>query len=340
MKLQNLVNHVTMILDKSGSMKSHRAAPVAFDREIENLKKMSVDMDQETRVSIWLFGDENKLECLAFDMDVMRFKSIKDLWKPNDGSTALRSAAYYAILDAQKIPEVYGDHAHLVYLFTDGGENASTKVSTAALSMLLKSLAENWTVAVLVPDSQGVQEARQCGFQPDSIATWDATSSKGSEAAASQFTSATQNYMRQRATGVRGTRSFFTMGAKAITKNIVRHAMFEISPALYDILPTRKVKDKTQIRDFVESFTKAPYRLGSAYHLPDEPIEIQNHKEILIYEKKTGRVFEGNCVRGLLGLPDHTVKVAPASHPDYSFFVQSKSVNRHVKPESFVLVMK
>lgn len=46
MKLQNLVNHVTMILDKSGSMKSHRAAPVAFDREIENLKKMSVDIDQ------------------------------------------------------------------------------------------------------------------------------------------------------------------------------------------------------------------------------------------------------------------------------------------------------
>lgn len=57
MALQHYINHIALVVDKSGSMGPLKDAVVkVFDREIENLKKRSIELNQETRISVYLFG--------------------------------------------------------------------------------------------------------------------------------------------------------------------------------------------------------------------------------------------------------------------------------------------
>jgi hypothetical protein len=51
-------------------------------------------------------------------------------------------------------------------------------------------------------------------------------------------------------------------------------------------------------------------------------------------------VFVGDGARQLLGLPDHIVSVKPDMNPDYTIFIQSNSVNRHLPHGSQVMVLK
>jgi hypothetical protein len=74
---------------------------------------------------------------------------------------------------------------------------------------------------------------------------------------------ATDSYFTARSTGVRGTKNLFTLNtnidAKAIQKNLV-----ELIPNKdYLILPVRQ---KEEIKVYVEKFTNEPYRVGSAYY--------------------------------------------------------------------------
>lgn len=329
--LQNtLINHVSLIVDKSGSMHKHSERVVSvFDRELDYLKQRSIDLKQETRVSIYLFDDE--IEVLAFDMDVMRFSSLRSFYKIG-GQTALIDATMESILDHRKLPELYGDHAFLHYLLTDGEENRSHLHFQTDLTKTLRTLPDNWTMAILVPDERGAREAQRFGFLSGSIATWDATQNNALEGVGEQFRSVVDNYMALRSSGVRGSKSLFTLD----TSHLKVRGLQELPVKDYTIIP---VREDSPIKEYVEDWTKEHYRLGSAYYQPTKPVVIQDHKNILIQRVKDGRVYEGRNLRSLLGLPDNTVKVTPGSHTDWRIFVQSTSVNRKLLRDTFVLVM-
>jgi len=76
------------------------------------------------------------------------------------------------IQDLQKTPELYGDHAFLVYVLTDGANNINNGASDR-LSNMIKDLADNYTVAVLVPDRERVF-LRQSGLvlPANNLAVW------------------------------------------------------------------------------------------------------------------------------------------------------------------------
>jgi hypothetical protein len=313
-----------------------------FDRELNTLKQKSVDVHQETRVSIYLFAanDGNNhngwLEVLAYDMDVMRFTSLKGLYKPY-GNTALLDAVAQSIEDHRKIPETYGDHAFLTYVITDGQENKSKNYTPARLTQLFNSLPDNWTTALLVPDKSAENAALRYGFNAGSISVWDATSNAGVEAAGKQFTSVFNSYTTMRSTGTRGTKSLFNLDANKIAVTNVKTALQEVPVTQYDVFPVRQT---SAIKDYVESWTGEKYRLGSTYYQPTKPVTLQDYKKILVQDVKTGRVYEGNNIRQLLGLPDYTVEVNPLQHPDYRMFIQSASVNRKLFPNTFILVRR
>lgn len=331
MPLQHLINHVALVVDKSDSMRYHAAKVVeVFDRELNNLKQRSVDAHQETRISIYQFN--SRIEVLTFDMDVMRFTSLKDYYK-TDGMTALIDATVLAIEDHRKLPELYGDHAFLVYVITDGQENASKKNTRTSIRNILDKLPDNWTSGILVPDHQGEKYAQQFGFNAGSIATWDTSASF--ENVGQNFNSVMTNYMDMRSKGIRSTKSLFTLDTSNL--NQVRGQLAEVPAWQYEVLPVRQ---EAVIKPYVESWTKQPYRLGSVYYQPTQPVTIQDHKNILVQDAKTGRVYEGNNLRQLLGLPYDTAKVSPGQHKDWRIFVQSTSVNRKLFPDTFVLVRK
>lgn len=333
-KLQNLINHVALVIDDSGSMDGQPVVKV-FDAELEKLKRSSVEMNQETRISIYLFG--NAVRCLVFDMDVMRFKTLEGLYKP-DGYTAMIDGIMQAVEDHGLLPQVYGDHAFLMYVMTDGGENNSRKHTAASLGAKLSNLPDNWTMACLVPNPQSVYTAKKYGFNKDSIAVWDPNSTTGVEDTGRTITTATTNFMHMRATGVRSSKGLFTMDSSAIkipVKPSGNAAMKEVTPKEFTIYPCNRVVD---IKKFVESWTSKPYRNGSTYYEPTKPVVIQAQKNILIQNRKNGRVYEGEHLRALLGLPDATVKVNPGQHKDWCIFVQSTSFNRKLYPDTRVLV--
>ena len=326
--LQNLINHISLAVDKSGSMRGQPVVKV-FDSELNNLKRRSVELNQETRISIYLFDD--KIECLAYDMDVMRFKSLEGHYELG-GQTALIDAVLVSIKDQMHLPQLYGDHAFLQYVLTDGEENAS-RAHPSQLKDALVTLPPNWTTACLVPNSRGVFEAKKFGFNEDSVAVWDTASRTGLENVGKQFSSAMDNYMSMRASGVRSTKGFFTLDTSAVRKS----ALKQLRDSTFDIFPVRR---EQPIKDFVESWTRDPYRLGSAYYEPTKKVKIQNYKTVLLQDKKSCRVYEGDNLRDVLGLPDATVEVDPGKHKDWRIFVQSTSVNRKLFPDTFVLVRK
>lgn len=330
---QNLTNHVALILDSSWSMGHHQEALIrAVDEQISQLAALSREENQETRVTVVIFNDV--VEVLVWDMDVLRLPSIREHYHP-DGRTALVDATLLALDDLSKIPEIYADHAYLCIVLTDGMENAS-KHRPSDLSARVKRMADNWTIATLVPDRRGEDYAQRCGLPSGNIGIWDASTSAGFDQAASTIQRATKTFMTLRAAGIRSSRSVFSTGADAVNVQAVREAGLKpLATSQYELVPVPRV---VPIRDFVLECGEK-FRIGCGFYELTKTETIQATKEIAVLEKKTDRVYTGAEARSMIGLSDMTVRVKPDYNPDFTVFVQSKSVNRKLLPGTRLLIM-
>ncbi|MEU6271039.1 vWA domain-containing protein [Streptomyces populi] len=341
---QNYINHVALVLDASSSMShlSHKVVEVA-DQQIAYLARRSRELEQETRVTVYVFAD--KVECVIYDKDVLRMPSLKQLYRVG-GMTALLAAALKSQHELAQTAQLYGDHSFLTFVLTDGQENASHRCPDAPTSNsreLVKAVAEmiatqedNWTLAVLVPDQMGKREAMQCGFPKDNIAVWDATSTQGLEEAGQVIREATEKFMVGRAQGIRGSRAVFSMGAEAVNEDTIKAAgLAAVDPSGYRLVPVTR---DAAIRDWVVECGHT-YRTGGAFYQLSKSEKIQARKQIAVLEKKTDRVYSGPEARALLGLPDVEVRVKPDHNDDFTIFVQSTSVNRKLVPNTRLLLM-
>jgi len=360
---QSKINHVALVLDASVSMRRHRDAVIAVtDGLIKHLAKTSQELDQETRVTVYTFGDDYRV--LVFDKDVMRLPSIKDLYEI-DGNTALIAATMKSLDDLEKTAQMYGDHAFLTFVITDGQENVSRwstvfggtgkrvrYVSEPArytenqikqqLADRLTNLAENWTVACLVPDRAGVLDAQSFGFPADNIQIWDTTSKDGVLEVGKMITEATDTYMTNRSLGIRGSKTMFAkMSAADLNLGAVRQAGLKRLPKdKYEVLAVLAANDGEAIKDFVEDKTGRPYVTGTAYYELMKPEKIQPQKAVLVRDRKSGVVYHGQHARDLLGLPsDREMRVKPDTNPKYRVFVQSTSINRKLVAGTKLLLL-
>lgn len=329
---QQPINHIVFAIDKSGSMYPHESkVPEVFDAQIANLAKVSKELDQETRVTIYLFDHE--IECVVYDTDVLRLPSLKGKYHAN-GGTSLIDATSKVIDDLKLTPEIYGEHGYLVFVLSDG-EDQHSKGKGSALAAKIKSLSENWTFAALVPDQRAIEQAAKYGFPKDNIMVWDVASSKGIDTVSSKMQQATRSYMQGRATGVRGTKTLFQINNNISTSE-VKSNLEELSPSEYTVIQVRK---DSPIKEYVESWTKKPYVVGSGYYQLTKKETIQASKHILIRNTRNGKVYSGDAARQLLGLPDYDVKVEPTQLKDHEIFVNSTSVNRKLIQNTKFIVL-
>lgn len=335
-KIQNYVNHIALVVDASGSMSglSNKVVEV-FDKELRTLKQRSVELNQETRISIYLFN--STIECLVFDMDVMRFESLRGYYETT-GSTALIGGTVRAITDMQKLPELYGDHAFLTYVITDGEENVSSAIDKTRFRDLSNNFKENWTLACLVPNQRALFEAKKFGFPAEAISIWD-TSERGLETVGTVFTSSMETYMQNRAVGVRGTRSFFNqVNAKDLTRDQVKGSLSELPAKRYSIILNDYPK-AAQIKSLVEEKLPTNYVVGTGYYALVKKETVQAKKQIIIQDAKNGKVYAGTDARTLLGIPSGETQVAPGDFGMWNIFVQSTSPVRNIIPNQKVLVL-
>ncbi len=329
----NYINHIVFVIDNSGSMYNlTNQVPKVFDAQIEYLARRSKELDQETRVSVYLFN--NTVTNLVYDMDVLRLPSLQGLYRVN-GSTALIDATIKALDDLGQTSQLYGDHSFLTYVITDGEENMSS-TRPHALSAKLQALPDNWTVAVLVPNQLGVREAKSFGFPADNISIWD-TSPRGLEETGRKMQQYTENYMQARSRGVRGTKSLFTLDLSKINSAEVAGKLRELTTKDFKILPVTK---EVPIRDFVEGKLR-DYVKGNAYYQLTKPEMVQNYKQICVRNNRSGKIYGGQHARNLLRLPNDDVKVDPKNtdFSNFDIFVQSTSVNRKLVPGTVLLYL-
>ena len=331
--LNNLVNHVSILLDSSTSMSPLKNTVIeVFDEYIKNLAETSKSFNQETRVSIYTFSSTAK--CIIWDMDVLRIPSIKELYSTN-GNTALIDANLLSIGDLKEIPTKYGDHSFLGLCLTDGENNINNSLADK-LNRTISELPENWTIACLVPSQLGVTNAKKFGFPAQNIQIWSASES-GVKEVGNVMRSMTTSYMTSRSKGIRGTKNLFSLKTDTLTPKAVTSKLDELNPNNYMLLPVHK---DSVIKDFVESWTKETYRPGSAYYQLTKPEKVQGHKQLCVQNKVNGRVFAGPEARKLVGLPDHEVKIAPVDVKGFDVFISSTSTNRKLMAGTKLLVIK
>lgn len=332
---QNLINHIAIVVDRSDSMGGLTAQTEAVvDNQIAHLAQLSKTMDQETRVTVYTFSDT--VECVIYDKDVLRMPSLKGQFRPR-GMTALIDATVKSIDDLAQTAELYGDHSFLIYVITDGGENASRKTNATQLDAKLKALKDNWTVATFVPNLQGKLSAERLGFPKGNIEVWD-TTAKGIKEVGEKIRATTTAYMTARSTGVRGSKNLFNLDDKVakLSKTDLRAKATKLAYQQYRVL---EVKDACRIDELVESKLKRPYRVGEAYYQLSKTEKVQSDKGVAIRDKKTKELFVGDGARDLIGLPPHEVKVGVAFSPEFDIFIQSSSVNRKCVPGTQVLII-
>lgn len=334
MRKQNLINHIAIVADGSSSMGMHMHTVVkVVDQQVNYLASRSKEMDQETRGTVYTFAD--KVECLYYDMDVLRLPSISGDYRPQ-GMTALVDATFQAINDLEKTAQLYGDHAFLIFVITDGQENQSRKHRASELPNLISRLPENWTVATLVPDQRAVFAAKACGFPAGNVAVWDIHGDFNE--VGNTVRTATESFMTSRSLGVRGTRSLFSTAPDAVNKKTITAAgLTKVPTSKYDM--THVTVEKMEAKEWVESLGRR-FVLGSLYYPLTRAEKIQPQKKLMVLEKKTGLVFEGDGVRPLLNLPSELVTVKPDHNPDYRIYVQSTAPNRHVHAGWDIILMR
>lgn len=319
----NYINHIALVIDGSYSMlyRSKDVIKVADD-QIAYLARRSQELDQETRVTIYIFAD--RVRCVVYDKDVLRLPSIAKYYKA-DGNTALIDATIKSQKDLALTPEIYGDHSFLTFVLTDGEENCSY-CNPKDLTFILESQPDHWTVAALVPDARAMHEAKKFGFPANNIAIWDTTTKDGLFEAAARIRTSIDNFMVGRTKGIRGSRSIFSTGVDAVNKKTV--AAMKLKPlddSTYDLFD---VSVDCAIRPFVES-KDLTYILGRGYYQITKTESIQPQKLIAVMENKSKKIYLGREARDLVGLPPDTeVRVRPKHNPDFTIFVQSTSVNR------------
>ncbi|MFI6940938.1 vWA domain-containing protein [Streptomyces sp. NPDC050418] len=341
---QNYINHVALVLDASSSMShlSRKVVEVA-DQQIAYLARRSQELDQETRVTVYVFS--NQVECVIYDKDVLRMPSLKQHYRAS-GSTALLAATLKSQRELAQTAQLYGDHSFLTFVLTDGQENTSHRSPDGrgmtpqqlvkAVADLSKTQEDNWTLAVLVPDQMGKREAMQCGFPKDNIAIWDATSTQGLEEAGQVIQEATEKFMIGRTKGIRGSRAVFSTGADAVNKDTIKAA--GLTPASADTYRLLTVDRAESIRTWVVD-SGHTYTTGAAYYQLSKSEKVQARKQIAVLEKKTDKVYTGPQARALLGLPDTEVRLRPDQNDEFTIFIQSTSVNRKLVAETRLLLM-
>jgi hypothetical protein len=333
----NYTNHIGLVLDASSSMRFRaRTLIKVADSLIADLAELSKTLDQETRVTVYVFADD--VQCIIYDKDVLRLPSIASFYNAY-GNTALIDATMQAIDDMGEFPQRYGDHAFLLYVLTDGQENISRRHNPKGLSLRLNSLSktDNWTVGVLVPDASGVFTAKSYGFPAQNVAVWSPESARGVEDAGRTIREATKTYMTNRAAGVRSSQNLFATGEDKVNAETVKASGIKpLAPSKYDLVPI--IKDGP-IKEIVEDLG-LKFKLGKYFYQLTKTETIQPQKDVAILEVATGKIYTGREARNLLGLPDVQVRAKPDTNKKYIPFVQSTASNRKILAGTKLLILK
>lgn len=318
--LEKPINHIALLVDESGSMQ-HLTRKVidVVNEQLGTIKVASKDSGQDTAVSVYTFED-NKVKVHfrnAFPESVNFYN-----YQPR-GNTPLNDAINQVISDMEADTKGKADESYLVIVITDGEENASRGPKPGPRIKAAQKT-DKWSFAFMVPPGASGATVAATGVHPGNIREWEATE-QGLREAFAATRKGTIGYFNARSAGVTSTACFYTELAGVKTEDLKQNLQ-DVKNAFH----RWKVDKETDIQSFVQEHGIG-YQPGKGYYQLTKSETIQDHKDLVIGEKKSRALFGGPEAKELVGIssgPGVSVKVKPGNHGNFEIFVKSTSTNR------------
>ena len=346
-----LVNHIALVMDGSGSMSSVYDLVIAtINAQIDRIKMESQDKNQATYLTVFSFEDQVHLPIInnAFIHQVNHIRL--DQFK-RGGSTALFDAIGEAITRFERLG-VAGDPntSFLVVTVTDGQENASRRWSRSNLQAKIRQLqgTDRWTFAFSGPRGSGAEVQRQLDFYAGNVTEWENTR-QGTQVMSNNLSAGVSTFYGARSRGLTSTKSFFTPDLSQVSArdlNKLRNVKdeFKVLPVDNSTADGREWEIRPFVEDRIAKNTTlnrqvgGQYEVGRAYYELTKPEDVQPHKDILVLDRTTGAIYGGPDARNVIGMPSNCdVKVKPGNVANYRLFIKSTSVNRKLVRGTAVL---
>lgn len=335
---KQLVNDVTIILDRSGSMARIKQNVIeAVNAQIAKLKDEAIKNNQKTLLSLYLFSDN--VECLYKNVSITSFVPLYDI--SIYGMTALMDAVGFACDKDQYSYANNEDVSYLVITITDGMENRSHSYTRQSFVKKINELnaTDKYTFVFNGPVGSRLY-LEELGIHPGNIQEWEQTY-QGTFTMSQHTQSGISNYYTTRSAGHTSTKQFFNVDMSNVQTRDLRQLRNVASN--YKVLKvTNAAPDGKEwlIKDFVVD-RLGLYEIGRAYYELTKTEEVQPQKDILILDRNTNKLYGGYDARQLIGINSVDVcRVSPKNVGNYSIFIKSTSVNRKLVRGTKVLYRK
>jgi len=178
------LTEILCVLDKSGSMQSKRNETIQGYNQFIDEQKSGAG---ERRVSLCLFDTVYRILYLGRPLHEVPALTEKD-YVPH-GTTALLDAVGRTIQEAGQrfsdLPEDEKPEHVVLFIATDGQENASVEISQPQLQEMIKHQVDTWQWKVVYfgQHADAFNQARQLGIDPNHRRCYAARVSKGARGA-------------------------------------------------------------------------------------------------------------------------------------------------------------
>lgn len=350
------INHIAILIDRSDSTR-HIAPGIIkqFNMQASKINERSKAEGQQTHLSLYTFSSVADRPLLfEVPLDFVQLRNITTKDYDIGGATALLDSVGMAIEDLSQFHKELShsaDHSFLLICLTDGEENVSVKYpkhepQKLARLMMEKLNTDMWTFVFLVPTGAARPMIEKFKIHPGNVQEWD-TTDKGVEEIGRKTSAGLDNFFTGRTKGIRSTKAFFT-DLSNVTARDVKSALTEVTSFYHKTTVAMRdcdgvdqhghdcvVIEKYCDRHFHE------YVLGNAFYELAKKEKIQDHKPVIIEDRKTGRMYGGDDARRLLGFPElGEITVKPGDHGNFRIYVKSTSVNRKLIKDTCVLYKK
>lgn len=336
-KSTNLINHIVICLDRSGSMGGIRNdAKNAYNAWVERIKDEAAKNKQATTVSLVEFGSGAEV---MFAGRCFTQLDKRTYFNPNDGSTALFDGINLGIETVAEQPvKATQNESYLLICVTDGLENSSClRPMAVAKTMQKLQQTDKWTFAFLLPPGAKRNFCDSYGIPEGNVEEWEGTSA-GVAQASSSTCQGISSYYQSRSLGKMSMQNFFVdVDLSKVNASQLKKELDDIK----DKCRILNVVKEVDIKTFVEEKTKTPYVKGSAFYQLSKPEVIQGDKEVLVMEKNKSAVYGGQKARTIIGLPTNAnAKVTLINLKNFDIFIKSNSVNRKLVRGTKLIVLK
>ena len=172
------VQEVVAIIDRSGSMRGKESDTIGGINSTFEALKNEMEEGDNIKVSVKLFDHEEFLLYNSVDITLVPNITSKD-YVPR-GQTALLDAMGNTLAHfmEKKIKNNTCFDSCLIYIVTDGFENASKDFTNNKISKMIKEAEENYNIKLIYlgANQDAIVEAAKYGISSDSAMNYDETS--------------------------------------------------------------------------------------------------------------------------------------------------------------------